>query len=196
MVLRRLRPQADPGGGRPVTPDWEEMRQDYSRGSSIGALARKWGIPESTLRKRAKREGWKRDGQETKTGPVQKDEQQALRLYRVDSLADGMLTCLERAVAELDAVTRTVREKVKKEDGTDVITDYDQVIPGERGLIDRGGLKQLTGVLKDLKEVLSLCSEGESLEREMRIQRLQRELSSQEAQILVRLEGGSEQYAD
>lgn len=183
-----------------MTPDWEELRQAYSRGAPIGALAKKWTIPESTLRNRAKREGWKREGRGPSQGPkettVQKEEQQTLRMQRVDTLADGMLTCLERAVEELDAVTRTVREKVKKEDGTDVTTDYSQVIPGQRGLIDRGGLKQLTGVLKDLKEVLALCSEGESLERQVRLQRLQRELSGQEEEILVRMEGGSARFAD
>ena len=179
-----------------MTPDWDALRRAYSGGGTVRDLSRKWGVPESTLRGRIRRENWQRCAQKGKTEIVQKDEQSQRRSDRVDDLADRMLTCLERAVEELDAVTRTVREKVKKEDGTDVTTDYAQVIPGERGLIDRGGLKQLTGVLKDLKEVLSLCSEGESLEREMRIQRLQRELSSQEAQILVRLEGGSEQYAD
>lgn len=181
-----------------MTPDWEKIRQEYCRGTPVSALSKTWAVSESTLRNRAKREGWKRASKgkipQKATEMVQKEEQIALRQTRVDSLADGMLTCLERAVEELDAVTRTVREKVKKEDGTDVTTDYSQVIPGERGLIDRGGLKQLTGVLKDLKEVLSLCSEGEALEREVRIQRLQRELTGQE-EILVRLEG-SEVYAD
>ena len=116
----------------------------------------------------------------------------------MDDLADRMLTCLERAVEELDAVTRTVREKVKKEDGGDVTTDYAQVMPGEKGLIDRGGLKQLTGVLKDLKEILVLRSEGDTLEQQARIARLQRELSREDSQerILVTMEGACGGYAD
>ena len=45
------------------------------------------------------------------------------RMRRVDTLADAMLTCLERAVEELDTVTRTVKERVKREDGVDMTTD-------------------------------------------------------------------------
>ncbi len=180
-----------------MTPDWNALRRAYSRGASIGELAKKWSVPESTLRGRAKREGWKRPSQKKKQKIVQKDEQDQERMDRVDELADSMLACLERAVGELDAVTRTVREKVKKEDG-DVTTDFSQVMPGEKGLIDRGGLKQLTGVLKDLKEVLSLRDQGDILEQEARIARIQRELNKeeQEERIVVTMEGACENYAD
>lgn len=183
-----------------MTPDWEALRQAYTGGESIGKLARRWEIPESTLRARAKREGWRREEKANRTNKeknVRKEEQDAQRMNRVDDLADRMLACLERAVEELDSVTRSVREKVKKEDGTDVTTDYSQVIPGEKGLIDRGGLKQLTGVLKDLKEVLALRSQGDALEQEARIAKLQRELTREdgEQRILVTMEGGCEHYA-
>ena len=71
-------------------------------------------------------------------------------------------------------------------------------MPGEKGLIDRGGLKQLTGVLKDLKEILVLRSEGDTLEQQARIARLQRELSREDSQerILVTMEGACGGYAD
>ena len=128
---------------------------------------------------------------------VEKDEQREERLRRVDALADSMLTCLERAVGELDTVTRSVKEKVKKEDGSDVTTDYVQWIDGEKGVIDRSGLKQLTGVLKDLKDVLMLRSDADIREQEARISRIQKELEREEAQsIRVTLEGGCEGFAD
>ena len=181
-----------------MTPDWDALRRAYSEGGTVRDLSRKWGVPESTLRGRIRRENWQRCAQKEKTEIVQKDEQSQRRSDRVDDLADRMLTCLERAVEELDAVTRTVREKVKKEDGGDVTTDYAQVMPGEKGLIDRGGLKQLTGVLKDLKEILVLRSEGDTLEQQARIARLQRGLSREDSQerILVTMEGACGGYAD
>ena len=118
-------------------------------------------------------------------------------MRRVDTLADAMLTCLERAVEELDTVTRTVKERVKREDGVDMTTDYTQTLVGEKGTVDRGGLKQLTGVLKDLKDVLMLRSDADSREQEMRIARLQRDLDQAQSQecIRVRLEGEVEGYA-
>lgn len=181
-----------------MTPDWDALRRAYSRGGTVKELSGKWGVPESTLRGRIRREHWQRCAQTGQSEIVQKDEQNRRRSDRVDILADRMLTCLERAVEELDAVTRTVREKEKKEDGGDVTRDYAQVMPGEKGLIDRGGLKQLTGVLKDLKEILVLRSEGDTLEQQARIARLQRELNREDSQerILVTMEGACGDYAD
>ena len=184
-----------------MTADWQAVCREYGRGVGIGTLSRKYGIPESTLRGRARRENWKKiepiedDAQKTY---VEKDEQTETRLRRVDDLADGMLTCLERAVTELDAVVRSVKEKVKQEDGTDVTTDYAQIVAGEKGIIDRGGLKQLTGVLKDLKDILGVRSDLDSREQEARIARIQKELEQDEETrtIRVTLEGGCEDFAD
>lgn len=119
-------------------------------------------------------------------------------MERVDALADAMLTCLERAVDELDTVTQSIREKTKLEDGGEVVTDFERLLPAEKGIIDRGGLKQLTGVLKDIKDVLTLRPEADVREQEARIAKLQRDLSREEAQscITVKLEGESLDYAE
>lgn len=183
-----------------MNPDWEAVRRAYGQGESLGSLSRRWSIPESTLRGRAQREGWKkmeRNHENAQKCCVQKGEPNLERMRRVDTLADAMLTCLERAVEELDTVTRTVKERVKREDGVDMTTDYTQTLDGEKGTVDRGGLKQLTGVLKDLKDVLMLRSDADSREQEMRIARLQRDLDQAQSQecIRVRLEGEVEGYA-
>ena len=183
-----------------MNPDWEAVRRAYDQGESLGSLSRRWSIPESTLRGRAQREGWKKiegNHENAQKCCVQKGEPNLERMRRVDTLADAMLTCLERAVEELDTVTRTVKERVKREDGVDMTTDYTQTLAGEKGTVDRGGLKQLTGVLKDLKDVLMLRSDADSREQEMRIARLQRDLDQAQSQecIRVRLEGEVEGYA-
>lgn len=196
-----LCPAVYPGGGNAMTADWQAVRREYGHGTGIGALSRKYGIPESTLRGRARRENWKKieptESNAQKTY-VEKDEQREERLRRVDGLADSMLTCLERAVTELDAVERSVKEKVKREDGADVTIDYAQIIAGEKSIIDRGGLRQLTGVLKDLKDILGFRSDLDSREQEARIARLQRELAQDEETrtLRVTLEGGCEEFAD
>lgn len=187
-----------------VTPDWKKIRREYSRGATQAALQKRYGIPPSTLRGRIRREGWTRDAvqQVLKGEHFSAEPPHGIpadpRMERVDALADAMLTCLERAVDELDTVTQSIREKTKLEDGAEVVTDFERLLPAEKGIIDRGGLKQLTGVLKDIKDVLTLRPEADVREQEARIAKLQRDLSREEAQsrITVKLEGESLDYAE
>ena len=113
---------------------------------------------------------------------------------RAEGVAEGLLTALERAVGELDAVTVTRKEKVKTDEG-DISTEYQQILTGEAGLIDRGGLKQLTGVLKDMREILGLQTELERQEQLARLKKLERELNQEEAALTVSWEDGTDGYA-
>ena len=113
---------------------------------------------------------------------------------RAEGVAEGLLTALERAVGELDAVTVTRKEKVKTDEG-EIQTEYEQILSGEAGLIDRGGLKQLTGVLKERPEILGLQSELEQQEQLARLKKLERELNREEAALTVAWEDGTDGYA-
>ena len=169
--------------------NWEQIRQDYLTGQeSQAALARRYGVSPAALSKRIRQEGWQREKSPGWEG----------RMQRVDALADRMLTALERAVEELDTVTQSVREKTKTDDGREIVTDFQRLLPEEAGLIDRGGLKQLTGVLKDIKDVLMLRSEADTREQEARIAKLQRDLQKEELQsrVIVTMEGGCEEFGD
>ena len=172
-----------------MTVNWEQIRQDYLTGQeSQAALARRYGVSPAALSKRIRQEGWQREKSPGWEG----------RMQRVDALADRMLTALERAVEELDTVTQSVREKTKTDDGREIVTDFQRLLPEEAGLIDRGGLKQLTGVLKDIKDVLTLRSDADAREQEARIAKLQRDLEreTERACVTVQLEGESESYAE
>ena len=113
---------------------------------------------------------------------------------RAEGVAEGLLTALERAVGELDAVTVTRKEKVKTDEG-EIQTEYEQILTGEPGLIDRGGLKQLTGVLKDMREILGLQTELEQQEQRARLKKLERELTQEEAALTVAWEEGIDGFA-
>lgn len=115
---------------------------------------------------------------------------------RVSRAAESLLDRLEQAVRELDAVTVTHREKVKGEDGEHV-TEYTEKLARKKGLVDRSGLKQLTGVLKDLQDILFRDPDMDLREREARILRLERDLQAGEETegITVILEG-VEDYAE
>lgn len=115
---------------------------------------------------------------------------------RAVGVAEGLLSALERAVGELDAVTVTRKEKVRSDTG-EVNTEVQQVLPGETGLIDRGGLKQLTGVLRDMREIFGLQTELESREQLARLRKLERELeASEENGLTVTLERGVDDFAE
>lgn len=187
-----------------MAQDWKGIRLGYSQGMTQAELQKKYGVAASTLRRRIRSEGWVR----TEKAKVQEGEPAGSdfppytridpRMERVDALADAMLGCLERAVKELDMVTQNVREKAKLEDGAEMVTDFERLLPEEKGIIDRGGLKQLTGVLKDIKDVLTLRSDADTREQEARIAKLQRDLEreTERASVTVQLEGESERYAE
>ena len=113
---------------------------------------------------------------------------------RAEGVAEGLLTALERAVGELDAVTVTRKEKVKTDEG-EIQTEYERILTGEPGLIDRGGLKQLTGVLKDMREILGLQTELERQEQLARLKKLERERNQEEAALTVAWEEGIDGFA-
>lgn len=115
---------------------------------------------------------------------------------RITETAERLLGKLEQAVKELDAVTVLHREKARTESG-ETLTEYTVKYPRKKGMVDRGGLKQLTGVLKDLQDILLRDPELDLREREAKLLRLERELEQQgQAEgITVVLEGEAQDYA-
>ena len=115
-------------------------------------------------------------------------------LERVQLAAQRLLDRLEQAVEELDKGTVLLREKKKTEAGEQI---RELTKASRKGIVDRAGLKQLTGVLKDLQDILSRDGSLDARERELRLQRLEQELNRQpEAEgITVILEGEADGYA-
>lgn len=68
---------------------------------------------------------------------------------------ETLLFKAEQAAQELDAVIITCKEKYRDAStGTDINREHLEKLPDAKGPIDRGGLKQLTAVLKDLHDLL------------------------------------------
>ena len=115
---------------------------------------------------------------------------------RVQRAAGRLLDRLEQAVEELDRGTVVLKEKKKTEDGEEI---REVTKAGRKGIVDRAGLKQLTGVLKDLQDILSWDGSLNVREREARIQKLEQELNRDPAAeagaITVVLEKEAEDYA-
>ena len=115
-------------------------------------------------------------------------------LDRVQLAAQRLLDRLEQAVEELDKGTVLLREKRKTEDGEE---PWELIKATRTGIVDRAGLKQLTGGVKDLQDILSRDGSLDAREREMKLQKLEQELNRvPEAEgITVILEGEAGNYA-
>ena len=181
--------------------DWLKIKTEYiTTDTSYRKLAEKYGVHYQTICARSKAEGWMllreqfRNKVITKT--VEKNaEKTANQAAKVGALADKLLVKLERAIDELDLQVTT--HKIRTERGnTEETTEFRVAVPG--GTVDRAGLRQLTGALRDLKLIKDEISELERREREARIEVLRRQAEQSNTggsePVTVQLEG-VEEYA-
>lgn len=114
----------------------------------------------------------------------------------MDRLAQRLLKSLERSARELDVCVLTHKEKTKTDTG-ELLLEYSEKQPGVKGLVDRGGLKQLTAVMKDLQDILWADPDLDARERLLKLEKLKADVDakSTETAVTVVLDGGVEDYA-
>ena len=163
-------------GGESVE-DWLKIKTEYiTTDTSYRKLAEKYGVHYQTICARSKAEGWillrEQYQNRTITKTVEKlSEKKAKQAAKVGDLADKLLVKLEQAIDELDLMVTT--HKIKTERANQETTVEFQVAE-EGGIVDRTGLRQLTGALKELKFIKDEISDLERREREARIEALRR----------------------
>lgn len=112
--------------------DYEAIKHEYiTTELSYRTLAEKYGVNPSSLMKRGSEEGWVALREQRKSAAVAKiiEEEstaQAERMTRILAVSDKILSAIEKAV--------------------------DSFLVEELSL-DKGALKQLTGALKDIKDI-------------------------------------------
>lgn len=122
---------------------WETIQQDYvTTDSSYAALARAYGVPRSTLRRRAKAENWQRQREEFRR------QAQTVRQDRVDRLLEGVLDRLEQALEQVRMQPVVYKTRRDTPEGT-VTEERKEFQPGT--VVDRDGLRQILAMLKELK---------------------------------------------
>lgn len=115
---------------------------------------------------------------------------------RVWQVAAGLLERVEQAAQELDRGTVTTREKIR-DGNTETVTELQKA--RGKGLIDRAGLKQLTGILKELQEILCKNDALDTREKIAKIQKMESELrppAQTDEGIRVSIQGEAENYAN
>lgn len=157
--------------------DFSKLKKEYLKGgTSYRKLAEKYGVPFGTLRKVAAKEKWKelRDKTKAKTDTKIVDaisEGEAERAKRLLSASDRLLERIEGLIEELST--------------------------GEV-LLDRTTLKQITGALKDIKDIQGIKSPLDLEEQRARIAKLRKEAEEEdkkENEIRVTMADDLEEYS-
>nr|DAE36672.1 MAG TPA: Terminase small subunit [Caudoviricetes sp.] len=151
---------------------WVEIEHEYvtdisRKPCSLEDLADKYDIPIKTLKDRCAKDGWVRKRTEYVLDTCQKAKEKssdadADRIVRLLSIADKAAEKVEQALGELEQYVVRDKKKVKtveyKDDTaigkpTKEIIDETEHINIASGPIDRLGLSQVTGALKNLKDI-------------------------------------------
>lgn len=152
--------------------DWRKLRAEYLRGGiSVRALAEKHGVPYGTLRKVAQKEKW--TAARTKSG----------------------------AMAVARDVETAARRNTKKEDIFNTIADKllesiaEGLADGSLSLHGKG-IRDITGALKDLKDIKGLKSEIDLQEQLARIEKLRHDTQAEKhADVQVVISTDLEEYS-
>jgi hypothetical protein len=153
--------------------DWTQIKTEYitDSNSSYRKLAQKHGVPFSTLKRRAKDEEWTRLREqaehEVTTKTINKDiDKKVDRATRLMNVTDKLLIKIEEAVEELST------------EG-----------------IDRSTLRQISGALKDIKDIQGIKSDRDIREQEARIRNLEKAAADDgktPSSITITIEGAEE----
>lgn len=189
--------------------DWETIKTEYiTTDISFRKLADKYGMTYTRLQTRAYEEDWKGERDTYKANLVKKSvdlicDEQAERIARAIRIGDKMLEKVEESLEEIDMMlcrsTKSARTVGRDDDGNACeITRTTEDYTKKKVAIDRAGLKQLSAVLRDLREIGIFRSELDKKEQEARINKLRKdaEEESKETTINVVFEGDMDEYAN
>ena len=137
--------------------DWNKIKTEYiTKGTSYRKLAQKYGVGESTLFARASKERWVEQREQHQSKTVAKT---------LDAISDQQV---DRA-ANLISVADQLLAKVKS------LLDANALV-----LNNTQSMKNISGVLKDIKEIQMIRSDADMREQEARIANLQRQSTKDE----------------
>jgi transcriptional regulator of aromatic amino acid metabolism len=158
--------------------DWNSIRKEYitDESSSYRKLAKKYGVSYSAIGDKARKEGWLEEREQYQTKTLSKtltaiSNGQAKRASRLQTVADKLLDKIEAAVDNFDMAEL---------------------------LMDKQALKQITGALKDIKDIQMIKSEADLREQDARIRNLEKQAEAEEKQdneIKVTIECGLDEYS-
>lgn len=159
--------------------DWTKIKTEYitDSNSSYRKLAEKYGVPLATLSRRAKEEEWTslrvQSEYKVSTEAINKVEGKKIdRATRLMSVTDKLLVKIEEAVEELSTA----------------------------GIVlEKNTLKQISGALKDIKDIQGIKSERDAREQEARIRTLEKQAEASDDKtndITITIAGGDTSWQE
>lgn len=154
--------------------DWTKIKSEYitdSR-SSYRKLAEKYNVPFATLQCRARRENWAEIKKRTQDKIITKTiDKEVDRLTRYLDVTDKILDKIEEAVDELSFAD----------------------------MLKKSTLRQISGALKDIKDIQGVKSTLDIKEQEARIRKLEQDAESTDDvpnEITINITGGDKSWAE
>ena len=157
--------------------DWNKIKTEYlTSDTSYRKLAQKYGVNAITIAKKASKEDWVSQRQQQANRTLSKtltavSNRQVNRAVRLQEVADKLLKKIEAAV-----------------------DDYNMEVL----LVDRQSLRQITGALKDIKDIQMIRSEADLREQEARIAKLLKEAEREDSgpnKVVIQIEGGEDTWS-
>lgn len=155
--------------------DWQSIKTEYiTTDTSYRKLGEKYGIHYKVISEKGKAEGW-----------VQLRSQ-----HRDKTLTKALDRICEKKVdraARLNSVAELLLEKVER------LLESDGMIN-----VDTQGMKHISGVLKDIKEIQMIRSDADMAEQEARIAKLRKEAEAgdnNKEPIRVIIDDGLNEYS-
>lgn len=192
---------------------WQQVRTEYitSETTTYKLLAEKYGLPLSKVSQKGNKEGWVKLRDQHNRNTLKKAleadaEVKAERMQKLFEVSDQLLEKIQQAVTELDkhlckTVTKTTTTQYGGGETGDLATEktvvHTEALDAVAGIVDRGGLKQITTALKDLKEVQMLRTELDRQEQALRMALLLQQLERPEKrneEITVQFLGAEESW--
>lgn len=151
---------------------WNAMRTEYisSDNSSYRQLEKNYGVSFNKIRKRSLEEDWQGKREEFKTNRANKS---------LDLVAEYQAGECAKAFK----VASKLLEKIEK--AVDAIEDA-----------DTGAIKQLTGAIKDLKEIGVFRSDMDRLEQQARINKLRKDAEEEQTDTTITVVFEEDGYAN
>ena len=158
--------------------DWSAIKTEYitDESASYRKLAEKYGVSYTSIGEKARKEGWAKERERFLNKTLSKTlnaigKKQAKRASRLQMVTEKLLDKIEAAVDDFDM--------------RDLFTD-------------RTALRQITGALKDIKDIQMVKSEADLREQEARIRNLERQADADDkvdSEITVVIEGDLGKYS-
>jgi hypothetical protein len=189
--------------------EWEKIKTEYITSEiSYRNMATKYGIPYGRLQMRGREEDWKGQRAEYKENLLKKSidlicDEQAHRIARAVMIGDKMLEKVEESLNEIDMMlcrTVTTKKGFERDDEGHVLetSTSTEDFTKKKVAIDRQGLKQLSSILRDLREIGIFRSELDKREQEARIEKLRKDVEEEQkdTNITVTFANNLDEYAE